>query len=1464
MDIFQSGEASHPAEFSLNPVPPEQDSEQDLRTQLDQLLSQKDAQLANTGRLGENLLQQRQELAALIQSVDNGNEKVEELKATMNRLEGLNHDISSPGNISDSTIMPTLNSTSSFALSTAANSPQPFAVPSAPAQKNQSNRRSKNAAHRSDDVEFAAEIGQHLLIEVRRLQSLVAERDDTIKKLQIDNENNRANQDDTLLRMSTLEQAVDRFKEDNWNLEMQNQDLQASNTQHQDQLTRLEAERNKLTKTLSITKDSLDERRQDTEKLNQSLDQLKQKYETETALARKDRATAGREKSDLTSALENSKKEIERLEKENKAKNKFRNQSSDANITGTFNDGDISRKNLLEGDFDPDRSDFGHPGEYHPTQGLLDEMFEEGDMTTRRRTTGNFHLPMLDSPRSVRVNTNEGNMTPGGARTASALASENETLRVANSNKERVITGLQRQLRNEKSQIVEFKRKLALSQRGTDEGVEESSEDEIIEEVVSESSPSKLPSRLRGRKPRSSKLRKTVSIENSDVSEFDDTSQSSIQPPEFEAPGSPDQKDDGLDPLFASHSPVKKPVQKQDTSSSDEEQEEINTSMSSIGRRRGRAVKGKLSSSGLRESFTASSLPTSRKASLADTSELGGIHENVVEKVVEKEVPTEKIVEKEVEKIVEKEVPVEKVVEKEVPVEKIVEKEVPVEKVVEKIVEVPIEKVVEKIVEVPVEKIVEVPVEKLVEKIVEVPIEKIVEVPVEKIKEVPVEKIVEIPVDKIIEIPKEIEVEKIVERVVEKPIEVVVEKQLKPDERVVEKEVPVEKIVEKIVEKKVEVPVEIPVEKIVEKVVEKRVEVPIEITVEKIVEKIVEVPVERIKYVPTAHPKTTSVGSQTLNEQSNLGVQTDDATNDNTPRVKTVHVYHEQEKLTSPTSKAKKVLPTSEQASEHNVEHVSTVLSDKQNTISRRESKDIKDMTRRASASSAKGGHIDIISRTNSTGIPYGGMPPPRPTSPPPPEFIQRATNRGSQTISTGSKNRPTLKKHMSTISFQSAAGSQHNSRAGTPLSSFGSSYRSATPGTASTHSRTQMKKKHESFGTVSNIERRSYSLSSSSAQFSEPRSTSENVEEDDESDEDSVSVPDSHVVTNTQPDPIIQAITQTMIGEFLFKYTRKSLGKGNSAKRHRRYFWLHPYNKSLFWSEDEQGAHGVFESSSKSVYIERVESIDDPNPSPPGLHHESILVYTAQDREIKLTASNRERHELWLNALSYLLQRNSMNPIPYATSQSSSRPSFSTVAEMDFGTKPRSSVGSSIGRGGNNGYADWSFSTARSKTRSALSNIGMGMGTTPRAKKYFSSYSSSTGKRAGTPASEYLRANNASLMDSPSRPKSNATQRYNDENYRDLSNEDLDGLDDPRVCCGGRHTVAGLQHDWNHANHANHRNSAYRAGAGSPFSLRSRMSGTSTFSRKHRSQNSISGQLSNPKYLAIGSQSASVRQSHR
>jgi hypothetical protein len=63
----------------------------------------------------------------------------------------------------------------------------------------------------------------------------------------------------------------------------------------------------------------------------------------------------------------------------------------------------------------------------------------------------------------------------------------------------------------------------------------------------------------------------------------------------------------------------------------------------------------------------------------------------------------------------------------------------------------------------------------------------------------------------------------------------------------------------------------------------------------------------------------------------------------------------------------------------------------------------------------------------------------------------------------------------------------------------------------------------------------------------------------------------------------IIQAITQTMIGEFLFKYTRRKVTKGISEKRHQRFFWVHPYTKTLYWSSSDPGAQNVDQSSAKS-----------------------------------------------------------------------------------------------------------------------------------------------------------------------------------------------------------------------------------------------------------------------------------------
>ncbi|KAI3397308.1 hypothetical protein diail_10965 [Diaporthe ilicicola] len=124
----------------------------------------------------------------------------------------------------------------------------------------------------------------------------------------------------------------------------------------------------------------------------------------------------------------------------------------------------------------------------------------------------------------------------------------------------------------------------------------------------------------------------------------------------------------------------------------------------------------------------------------------------------------------------------------------------------------------------------------------------------------------------------------------------------------------------------------------------------------------------------------------------------------------------------------------------------------------------------------------------------------------------------------------------------------------------------------------------------------------------------------------------------NTDP-RMIQAITQTMIGEYLWKYTRKA-GRGEmSEKRHRRYFWVHPYTRTLYWSDRDPSNAGRSELRAKSVPIEAVRVVTDDNPMPPGLHRKSLVIISP-GRSVKITCTTGQRHETWFNALSYLLLR--------------------------------------------------------------------------------------------------------------------------------------------------------------------------------------------------------------------------------
>jgi hypothetical protein len=63
----------------------------------------------------------------------------------------------------------------------------------------------------------------------------------------------------------------------------------------------------------------------------------------------------------------------------------------------------------------------------------------------------------------------------------------------------------------------------------------------------------------------------------------------------------------------------------------------------------------------------------------------------------------------------------------------------------------------------------------------------------------------------------------------------------------------------------------------------------------------------------------------------------------------------------------------------------------------------------------------------------------------------------------------------------------------------------------------------------------------------------------------------------------MIYMLTQAMIGEFLYKYTRRTIGKEHGERRHKRFFWLHPFTRTLYWSDSDPGSSNVSEPSARS-----------------------------------------------------------------------------------------------------------------------------------------------------------------------------------------------------------------------------------------------------------------------------------------
>ncbi|KAL9049906.1 MAG: hypothetical protein Q9162_006960 [Coniocarpon cinnabarinum] len=165
----------------------------------------------------------------------------------------------------------------------------------------------------------------------------------------------------------------------------------------------------------------------------------------------------------------------------------------------------------------------------------------------------------------------------------------------------------------------------------------------------------------------------------------------------------------------------------------------------------------------------------------------------------------------------------------------------------------------------------------------------------------------------------------------------------------------------------------------------------------------------------------------------------------------------------------------------------------------------------------------------------------------------------------------------------------------------------------------------------------------------------------------------------------VVDAITATTIGEWMYKYMRKRNAFGateavaepgkTSDTRHKRWVWLSPYERTVMWSNKQPRSNtALLGKAGRKLTIQSVLDVKDETAPPKdakntGVFNRSILILTP-DRALKFTAPTKDRHYLWLTALSFLSHQSaqSMQSLPKFAFQPPQSPAVESNATVSSG----------------------------------------------------------------------------------------------------------------------------------------------------------------------------------------------------
>ncbi|CAG8491748.1 32759_t:CDS:2, partial [Racocetra persica] len=309
-----------------------------LKKQLQDQLNENATQMQATTDLAAALAKQQSELENQIKALDKteGNEVPQELK---NKLADLEKEA---GAIYESSAKVFLGSKSQPDISSYdspnASAPSTPAIETpTPTMGKSSSRRDRNAAKgRQKDIEFATEIGQGLLQEVRRLQALLHEKEERIKELEAE----KAELERTIEQLNKNLRANQESKA--------KQDLSAQLDDLHQQLTKARSDYTKIEKALSTATDVIEQLKDKEEKLTASLEDLKTRHEKDMANNRRHIAALNREKADLLKIVDDLKTQLDSFVNASKIKKNTKDTSTGSNNILYDEDGQI----ITNGDTD--------------------------------------------------------------------------------------------------------------------------------------------------------------------------------------------------------------------------------------------------------------------------------------------------------------------------------------------------------------------------------------------------------------------------------------------------------------------------------------------------------------------------------------------------------------------------------------------------------------------------------------------------------------------------------------------------------------------------------------------------------------------------------------------------------------------------------------------------------------------------------------------------------------------------------------------------------------------------------------------------------------------------------------------------------------------------------------------------------------------------------------------------------